>query len=95
MGWLPLGDAACDTCGKQRVGSFDRTKAIQMLRAGGWHHMAGLTIGGVPFESILCRVCGHDEHRRPRTSAVAQQEELPLDWEEGRTVVGAQGVQSR
>lgn len=91
---MPLGDAQCDSCGAIRVGNFDRAVAIEMIRAGGWHHMVGNTIGGVPFESILCKRCGHDEHKRPRSTVVIEQEALPLDWE-GARVDRSEGIQAR
>jgi hypothetical protein len=95
MGWLPGGDAVCDTCPKIRVCVDDRALAIQMMRAGGWRHMAGTTLGGQDFETILCPGCAKDERRRGRTNKDIEQDALPIDWEEGRIVVGKQGVQSR
>lgn len=95
MGWLPRSYAACDTCGFERVVLEDRDAAIQLLRAGGWHHMRGKTLGGQEFETILCRKCAKDERRRTRVKEEVEQDALPLNWEEGRIVVGKQGVQSR
>lgn len=97
MGWLPKGDAACDNedCGAIRICVDDRHKAIQMMRAGGWRHMEGKTLGGQDFETILCPKCAKDERRRTRVKAEPDQDVLPLDFEEGRVVVGRQGVQSR
>ena len=86
MGWTALGDAVCDSCPAERIGHPNRHEAIQRIRAGGWHHMAGTTIGGAPFESILCRSCVKDEHRRPRSTATIENEELPLDWAVERKV---------
>lgn len=95
MGWLASGDAACDTCATVRICVSERAKAIQMMRAGGWRHMEGKTLGGQDFETILCPGCTRDERRRTRTKADVEQDALPLDWEEGRAVVGKQGFQSR
>lgn len=66
-----------------------------MLRAGGWRHMQGETLGGEPFETILCPDCAKGEYRRTRTKAEGVQEELPLTWEEPKVVRGAQGIQDR
>lgn len=95
MGWTSLGDAVCDSCPAERVGSLNRQSAIQMIRAGGWHHMIGSTIGGVPFEAILCPRCARDERKRPRTTVVIDQDALPFDWEEFRKVERGEGFQSR
>lgn len=95
MGWLPKGDAQCDTCPSIRTCVADRNLAIQMMRAGGWRHMQGKTLGGQDFETILCPDCAKQEKKRVRSKGEAVQEALPLDWEQGRIVVGRQGVQSR
>jgi hypothetical protein len=95
MGWLASGDAACDTCEHVRICVPERERAIQMMRAGGWRHMKGKTLGGQDFETILCPTCAKDERRRRRKQEPTDQEALPLDWEEGRIVVGKQGVQTR
>lgn len=81
MSWTSFGDAVCDSCGESRIGNPDRHLAIQIIRAGGWHHSAGFTIGGDPYEQILCKECARGEHKRPeRTLSVAQEEQLPIDW---------------
>lgn len=81
MGWTSLGDAFCDTCGAVKVGSLDRHEAIQRLRAAGWHHFNGETIGGQPHEAILCKTCVKEEHKRPKAQAVVPQgEQLQIDW---------------
>lgn len=95
MSWLPAGYVGCDTCGAQRVGVEDRDATIQMIRAAGWRHMKGTTIGGQDFETILCPGCAKEERRRPRKSVDPQEETLPLDFEEMRIVVGKQGYSSR
>lgn len=85
MSWTSLGDAVCDSCGDARIGNIDRDAAIQLIRAGGWHHATGTTIGGVPYEVILCKTCAHEERKRPRATANLQgQEQLPIDWEQWR-----------
>lgn len=96
MPWDSKGDARCDTCGFWRCGHWDKAIAIQMLRAAGWHHMEGSTLGGQPFEHILCALCGREEHKRPRTAGGIEQEQLPLDWEgeQGGRRQG-KGIQSR
>lgn len=85
MSWTSLGDAVCDTCGEARLGHLDRVKAVQMIRAGGWHHAVGITIGGLPYEATLCRTCAHEERKRPRVTVILDnQEQLPIDWEQWR-----------
>jgi hypothetical protein len=95
VGWLPKGDAECDTCGAIRPGTDDRHMTIQMMRAAGWRHMKGTTRGGQDFETVLCPRCAKDEKRRTRSQEIVDQEALPLDWEEGRRVVGGQGSHTR
>jgi len=81
MGWMLYGDAVCDSCGAVRLGHADRHRAIQILRAAGWHHFCGETIGGKPHEAILCKACVKEEHKRPKaTPALAQDEQLAIDW---------------
>jgi len=81
MAWMLCGDAVCDSCGAVRLGHMDRHRAIQILRAAGWHHFDGNTIGGVPHEAILCKACVKEERKRPKTiAALAQEEQLPIDW---------------
>jgi hypothetical protein len=95
VGWLPKGDAACDNCAKVRFCTHDRRQAIQMMRAGGWRHMAGTTLGGEPFETILCPECTKGETRTTRTKVELEQDVLPLDFEAGREIIGRQGFSSR
>lgn len=95
MPWLPNGDASCDTCALVRLCVADRHLAIQMMRAGGWRHMQGITLGGRTFETILCPGCTREEKKRKRTKDTVEQEELPLDFRTGGTVVGKQGFSSR
>lgn len=96
MGWLmPLGHVGCDSCGATRWTCDDEQQAIQMLRAGGWRHMAGKTLGGQEFETILCPGCVKDERKRSRGKKEIEQDTLPLDFEKGRIVVGGQGISSR
>jgi hypothetical protein len=94
MPWLPDGCATCDTCGKLRIGLHERKAAIQAMRAGGWHHSKGLTIGGVPYEVILCPGCAKDERKRQRNIVVVDQDSL-FDVEEYGKIERGQGVQSR
>lgn len=95
MGWTPKGDAACDTCGTVRMCIGNRHQAIQMMRVAGWRHMKGETLGGQEFETILCRDCASNEHRRVRTKSPLEQDELPLQWDTERKSVGGQGISSR
>jgi hypothetical protein len=95
MPWTPQGDAVCDTCGVVRAADGDRHHAIQIIRAGGWHHAAGKTLGGADFEAILCARCARDERRRTRQLPLPQQEALPFDWENWRHTPDGQGFQSR
>jgi hypothetical protein len=95
MPWTAKGDAACDTCGTERACVPDRHLAIQMMRAGGWRHMKGTTLGGQEFETIICSPCTKGEYKRSRGRRDTVQQELPLDFEEGRVVARGEGVQSR
>lgn len=97
MGWSSFGDAVCDSCGDVRPGDPDRHKAIQIIRAAGWHHAIGETIGGQPYEHILCKEDACGEHKRPkRILHVDQEEVLPIDWESTRrTHEPGSGVTSR
>lgn len=81
MVWSSNGDAVCDSCGKVKLCHHDRRQAVQVLRAAGWHHFSGETIGGQPHEAILCKTCVKEEHKRPKAQAVAPQgEQLQIDW---------------
>lgn len=91
MSWLANGNAACDTCGSERICVEDRHLAIQMMRVSGWRHMIGKTLGGQEFETILCRGCVHDEKRHSRKKREPDQDALPLDWEKGRRIERKQG----
>lgn len=96
MSWTSLGDAVCDSCGEMRTGHCDRHQAIQIIRAGSWHHSIGTTIGGVPYEQILCKECARGEHKRPRKTLLIDQEEtLPFDWEQWRNSDTGTGYTSR
>jgi hypothetical protein len=96
MTWTSHGDAVCDSCGEMRMGHLDRHYAIQMLRAAGWHHAIGVTIGGVRYEVILCTPCVKDEHKRPkRTIQLDQEETLPIDWERLKIYESGPGGHSR
>lgn len=94
MGWLPDGCATCDTCGKLRIGPHEREQAIQMMRAAGWHHWVGVTLGGVGQEVILCPQCAKDEKKRPRSTVIIEQDSL-FEWKELQDFGKSQGIQSR
>lgn len=97
MSWTSFGDAVCDSCGDVRIGDPDRHQAIQVIRAAGWHHSAGHTIGGVAYEAILCKACVKEEHKRTKKVRFveAQEEELPLDWGQRRNDEPGAGYTSR
>lgn len=57
--------------------------------------MAGQTLEGKQFETILCPKCVKEEKKRSRAPKEIEQDTLPLDFEEGRIVVGRQGFSSR
>lgn len=96
MGWTVKQDCAvCDNCGATRGVTDDREQSVQLLRAGGWRHMSGKTLEGKEFEIILCPPCIKEEKKRPRGVKEIPQDTLPLDFEEGRVVVGRQGISSR
>lgn len=96
MTWAQNGDAHCDNaCGAVYLGETDRHAVIQRMRAARWHHAQGNTIGGAPYEAILCPKCAKDERKRRRDKPSIKQEALPLSWEEYRRNEQAQGFQSR
>lgn len=97
MGWDAFGNGICDTCGTcSHVSSPDRGTAVEVMRAMGWHHSKGITIGGDQYEALLCPHCGRDEHRktRPKTPPI-EQDGFDLDWEQYRAGVTGNGFQSR
>lgn len=78
------------------MGHAQREAAIQIIRAGGWHHALGQTMGGTPYEAILCKRCAREEHKRPpKKPPLEQDETLPLNWEEWRHIERGEGFQSR
>lgn len=76
--WDNNGDTRCNSCGKQGYGDKDRHKAVQRLRAAGWHHAQGVTLGGRNFEEILCPGCAKDGYKRTRNKAQIAQDPLPM-----------------
>lgn len=62
MGWDGKGNAHCDTCDAVKEVNHD----TQVLRAFGWHHSQGKTLGGKDYEGILCGTCARDERKRER-----------------------------
>lgn len=95
MGWMPKDMVKCDNCPLGRQVVADREQSIALLRAGGWRHLKGTTEGGQDFETILCPGCTREQRKRSRAKEVLPQDTLPLNFEEGRIVVGRQGVSSR
>lgn len=74
----------------------NRHRAIQVIRAAGWHHSIGRTIGNVPYEAILCRACVKEEYKRPKkTLLVDQEESLPIEWDKWRKDESGPGGHSR
>jgi hypothetical protein len=87
--WNSKGDGVCDTCGK--VGP----SGVEVLRALGWHHGAGQTIGGGAYEALLCPVCAKDEKRRKVNKPSIEQDALPFDWNQFVAVQKGQGGHTR
>ena len=85
--WDCKGNGICQTCGRKGPSCVDS------LRALGWHHGKGVTMGGDPYEVLLCPRCAKDEKRRMVSRTTLEQEELPLDW--GQPVVKSQGGHTR
>ena len=78
--WDTRGNAICQSCKTMLNAGPNRQKAIQFLRAAGWHHSKGVTIGGDSYEALLCPHCAHDEKRRKIVRPSIEQDGLPLDW---------------
>lgn len=95
MGWAADNSGFCDTCGKTGPGHRDHQVAVQMLRALGWHHGEGVTMGGQRYEALLCTGCARDEHRRKRSIQQVEQDAFPIDWDTCRVVERGQGSQTR
>ena len=89
MSWDPTGAGVCDTC--RREGPHN----VQVLRALGWHHSSGETMGGQPYEALLCPSCAKDEHRRKRTPQLIDQDALPFDWGQCAATPQSQGGHTR
>lgn len=93
--WDSKGNAVCH-CGKVFIGATAKAATIQMLRARGWHHSAGVTQAGADYEALLCPSCARDEHRKVRAAPAAMdQDDLPLDWEGLRVQAKGSGFASR
>lgn len=80
--WDRNGDTKCNTCGRHGYGDKNRHRAIQRLRAAGWHHSSGQTYGGRDYEEILCPSCAKDERRKKRDRPRMEQDTLPMMQEE-------------
>lgn len=82
MGWLPSGDGVCDSCPQLGAGTGDQHSTIQRLRAAGWHHAAGQTLGGQSYEALLCPGCAREQKRRKQIKFSFEQQSLPMMQEE-------------
>lgn len=89
------GDGICQSCGKTSPGHEVRARAIEVLRARGWVYGSGVTIGGQPYEALLCPSCTRDEKRPVRVKRILDQDALPFDWEQGGAAVRGAGIESR
>lgn len=72
-----------------------RRLGIEFLRVLGWRHGAGVTIGGQPYEELLCPLCAKDEKKKVRTKPDLEQDALPIDWDQYQTVPRTQGGHTR
>lgn len=87
--WDSKGNGICQTCDRRGPDS------VQVLRALGWHHGKGVTIGGEPYEALLCPHCAKDAKRRAVVKSEITQDELPFDWEQCKAVEKGQGAHTR
>lgn len=78
--WDERGNGICQTCRKVGPGHEVRRLGIEFLRVLRWHYGSGETIGGRPYEVLLCPACAKDEHRRMVVKPSIEQDELPLEW---------------
>lgn len=95
MAWGKGNQGICDTCGKTEAGHERQNLAIEFLRVMRWHHSKGVTVGGEPYESLLCPDCAGDTHKRIRTTVTIEQDALPFDWEALRVTPKGEGFASR
>lgn len=87
--WDAKGNGICQTC--DRTGPSD----VQVLRALGWHHGAGVTIGGQDYEALLCPNCAKDVKRKVIIKSTMKQDQLPIDWGHYRQQPKSQGGHTR
>ena len=74
--WDGKGNGFCQGPGCSKQGPGD----VEILRALGWHHGSGVTIGGDPYEALLCPHCAKDTQRRVVTRSTLEQDQLPIEW---------------
>lgn len=65
MTWDAKGTAHCDSCRAFKEVDGDTNR----LRALGWHHSKGTTVGGADYEGILCPLCARNERKRERSES--------------------------
>jgi hypothetical protein len=68
---------------------------VEVLRALGWHYGNGVTIGGAPYEVLLCPGCAKDEKRRVVIRPSIEQDALPIEWEQFKAAKKGQGGHTR
>lgn len=80
--WDDKGNARCH-CGSTWPAAATRDVTVQMLRARGWHHSAGKTLGGDDYEALLCPTCVKGEKKRRTTPSGSglDQDALPINWD--------------
>lgn len=89
--WGPGGSGICQSCGKTGPGHEVRRIAVEFLRVCGWHYGNGDTIGGDPYEALLCPQCSKDEKRRVVKKPGIDQDMLPIDWAQCQVTEHSQG----
>lgn len=94
MAWDAHNNGLCDSCGRKGPGHDSRRIAVEYLRALGWHHSHGRTIGGDEYDAILCPQCAKNEKQKKLTKSTLDDEPLPLNWEEFRPEARGPGYQS-
>lgn len=87
--WDAKGNGLCQTCGRPGPDS------VETLRVRGWHYGSGVTIGGVPYEALLCPRCAKDVKRKVIVKSTLEQDQLPIDWDSCRVEPKSQGGHTR
>ena len=78
--WDKRGCGICQSCGTVGPGHEVRRIGIEFLRVLGWRYWCGDTIGGQPYEDLLCPQCCRSEKKRVIVRCTIEQDQLPIEW---------------